>query len=229
MSETVVILVEDEKQIRRFVRAALESEGCQVIEAVTGERGLIEAATRKPDLVILDLGLPDREGVEVLQDLRSWSQVPVIILSARSNEEDKIAALDAGADDYLTKPFGVGELLARVRAQLRRHSLSGEAGQSEIGFGKIRVDRVKRLVMTEEGESIHLTSIEYRLLAYLLAYPGKVLTHRELLREVWGPTHVESAHYLRVYMGNLRKKLERDPARPDFLLTESGLGYRFKP
>ncbi|EQD72701.1 two component transcriptional regulator, winged helix family, partial [mine drainage metagenome] len=205
------------------------SEGCQVIEAVTGERGLIEAATRKPDLVILDLGLPDREGVEVLQDLRSWSQVPVIILSARSNEEDKIAALDAGADDYLTKPFGVGELLARVRAQLRRHSLSGEAGQSEIGFGKIRVDRVKRLVMTEEGESIHLTSIEYRLLAYLLAYPGKVLTHRELLREVWGPTHVESAHYLRVYMGNLRKKLERDPARPDFLLTESGLGYRFKP
>ena len=229
MTETVVILVEDERQIRRFVRSALESEGCQVIEAVTGERGLIEAGTRKPDLVILDLGLPDREGVEVLRDLRSWSQVPVIILSARSNEEDKIAALDAGADDYLTKPFGVGELLARVRAQLRRHSLSGEAGQSEIGFGRIRVDRVKRLVTTQEGESIHLTSIEYRLLAYLLAYPGKVLTHRELLREVWGPTHVESAHYLRVYMGNLRKKLERDPARPDFLLTESGLGYRFKP
>ncbi|WP_297453918.1 two-component system response regulator KdpE [Ferrovum sp.] len=229
MTETVVILVEDERQIRRFVRSALESEGCQVIEAVTGERGLIEAGTRKPDLVILDLGLPDREGVEVLRDLRSWSQVPVIILSARSNEEDKIAALDAGADDYLTKPFGVGELLARVRAQLRRHSLSGEAGQSEIGFGRIRVDRVKRLVTTQEGESIHLTSIEYRLLAYLLAHPGKVLTHRELLREVWGPTHVESAHYLRVYMGNLRKKLERDPARPDFLLTESGLGYRFKP
>ncbi|MBW8068015.1 MAG: two-component system response regulator KdpE [Ferrovum sp.] len=229
MTETVVILVEDERQIRRFVRSALESEGCQVIEAVTGERGLIEAGTRKPDLVILDLGLPDREGVEVLRDLRNWSQVPVIILSARSNEEDKIAALDAGADDYLTKPFGVGELLARVRAQLRRHSLSGETGQSEIGFGRIRVDRVKRLVTTQEGESIHLTSIEYRLLAYLLAHPGKVLTHRELLREVWGPTHVESAHYLRVYMGNLRKKLERDPARPDFLLTESGLGYRFKP
>ncbi len=229
MTETVVILVEDERQIRRFVRSALESEGCEVFEADTVRRGLIEAGTRKPDLVILDLGLPDREGVEVLRDLRSWSQVPVIILSARSNEEDKIAALDAGADDYLTKPFGVGELLARVRAQLRRHSLSGEAGQSEIGFGRIRVDRVKRLVTTQEGESIHLTSIEYRLLAYLLAHPGKVLTHRELLREVWGPTHVESAHYLRVYMGNLRKKLERDPARPDFLLTESGLGYRFKP
>ncbi|WP_297504226.1 response regulator [Ferrovum sp.] len=229
MNEPVVILVEDEKQIRRFVRAALESEDCQVIEAMTGERGLIEAGTRKPDLVILDLGLPDREGGEVLRDLRSWSQVPVIILSARSNEEDKIAALDAGADDYLTKPFGVGELLARVRALLRRHNLSGEAGQSEIGFGRIRVDRVKRLVMSQEGAVIHLTSIEYRLLAYLLAHPGKVLTHRELLREVWGPSHVESAHYLRVYMGNLRKKLERDPARPDFLLTESGLGYRFKP
>ncbi|NDU90577.1 MAG: two-component system response regulator KdpE [Ferrovum sp.] len=229
MNEPVVILVEDEKQIRRFVRAALESEGCQVIEAMTGERGLIEAGTRKPDLVILDLGLPDREGGEVLRDLRSWSQVPVIILSARSNEEDKIATLDAGADDYLTKPFGVGELLARVRALLRRHNLSGEAGQSEIEFGRIRVDRVKRLVMSQEGEVIHLTSIEYRLLAYLLAHPGKVLTHRELLREVWGPSHVESAHYLRVYMGNLRKKLERDPARPDFLLTESGLGYRFKP
>ena len=229
MNEPVVILVEDEKQIRRFVRAALESEDCQVIEAMTGERGLIEAGTRKPDLVILDLGLPDREGGEVLRDLRSWSQVPVIILSARSNEEDKIAALDAGADDYLTKPFGVGELLARVRALLRRHNLSGDAGQSEIGFGRIRVDRVKRLVMSQEGAVIHLTSIEYRLLAYLLAHPGKVLTHRELLREVWGPSHVESAHYLRVYMGNLRKKLERDPARPDFLLTESGLGYRFKP
>ena len=229
MNEPVVILVEDEKQIRRFVRAALESEDCQVIEAMTGERGLIEAGTRKPDLVILDLGLPDREGGEVLRDLRSWSQVPVIILSARSNEEDKIAALDAGADDYLTKPFGVGELLARVRALLRRHNLSGEAGQSEIGFGRIRVDRVKRLVMSQEGAVIHLTSIEYRLLAYLLAHPGKVLTHRELLREVWGPSHVESSHYLRVYMGNLRKKLERDPARPDFLLTESGLGYRFKP
>ena len=229
MNDPVVILVEDEKQIRRFVRVALESEDCQVIEATTGERGLIEAGTRKPDLVILDLGLPDREGGEVLRDLRSWSQVPVIILSARSNEEDKIAALDAGADDYLTKPFGVGELLARVRALLRRHNLSGEAGQSEIGFGRIRVDRVKRLVMSQEGAVIHLTSIEYRLLAYLLAHPGKVLTHRELLREVWGPSHVESAHYLRVYMGNLRKKLERDPARPDFLLTESGLGYRFKP
>ncbi|WP_297462411.1 two-component system response regulator KdpE [Ferrovum sp.] len=229
MNEPVVILVEDEKQIRRFVRAALESEDCQVIEAMTGERGLIEAGTRKPDLVILDLGLPDREGGEVLRDLRSWSQVPVIILSARSNEEDKIAALDAGADDYLTKPFGVGELLARVRALLRRHNLSGDAGQSEIGFGRIRVDRVKRLVMSQEGAVIHLTSIEYRLLAYLLAHPGKVLTHRELLREVWGPSHVESSHYLRVYMGNLRKKLERDPARPDFLLTESGLGYRFKP
>lgn len=226
---TLVVLIEDEKQIRRFVRVALESEGCQVIEAMTGERGLIEAGTRKPDLVILDLGLPDRDGLEVLRDLRGWTQVPVIILSARAHEEDKIRALDWGADDYLTKPFGVGELLARVRAQLRRHHLSGEISQSRISFGQIQVDRVKRLVTTLTGEHIHLTSLEYRLLAYLLAHPGKVLTHRELLREVWGPSHVESPHYLRVYMGNLRKKLEADPARPDFLLTESGLGYRFKP
>lgn len=190
---------------------------------------MIEAATRKPDLIILDLGLPDRDGLEVLRDLRGWSQIPVIVLSARTQEEDKIHALDCGADDYLTKPFGVGELLARVRAQLRRHQLSGDIGQSRISFGHIQVDRAKRLVTTLTGEHIHLTSLEYRLLAYLLAHPGKVLTHRELLREVWGPSHVESPHYLRVYMGNLRKKLEADPARPDFLLTESGLGYRFKP
>ncbi|MDA8417328.1 MAG: two-component system response regulator KdpE [Betaproteobacteria bacterium] len=229
MNESTVVLIEDEKQIRRFVRVALESEGCQVIEAITGERGLIEAATRKPDLIILDLGLPDRDGLEVLRDLRGWSQIPVIVLSARTQEEDKIHALDCGADDYLTKPFGVGELLARVRAQLRRHQLSGDIGQSRISFGHIQVDRAKRLVTTLTGEHIHLTSLEYRLLAYLLAHPGKVLTHRELLREVWGPSHVESPHYLRVYMGNLRKKLEADPARPDFLLTESGLGYRFKP
>jgi Response regulators consisting of a CheY-like receiver domain and a winged-helix DNA-binding domain len=229
MNEFTVVLIEDEKQIRRFVRVALESEGCQVIEAITGERGLIEAATRKPDLIILDLGLPDRDGLEVLRDLRGWSQIPVIVLSARTQEEDKIHALDCGADDYLTKPFGVGELLARVRAQLRRHQLSGDIGQSRISFGHIQVDRAKRLVTTLTGEHIHLTSLEYRLLAYLLAHPGKVLTHRELLREVWGPSHVESPHYLRVYMGNLRKKLEADPARPDFLLTESGLGYRFKP
>lgn len=228
MSEPVVILVEDEKQIRRFVRTALESEGCQVFEAETAARGLTEAGTRKPELVILDLGLPDRDGVEFIRDLRSWSSVPVIVLSARSDEGDKIAALDAGADDYLTKPFGVGELLARVRAQLRRRSFPGEEGGPGVGFGGVRVDLAKRVV-TKGNEEIHLTPIEYRLLAYLLAHPGKVLTHRELLREVWGPSHVESPHYLRVYMGNLRKKLEADAAQPDHLLTESGLGYRFKP
>lgn len=228
MSEPVVILVEDEKQIRRFVRTALESEGCQVFEAETVARGLTEAGTRKPELVILDLGLPDRDGVEFIRDLRSWSSVPVIVLSARSAEQDKVAALDAGADDYLTKPFGVGELLARVRAMLRRRGQQGEGGGPVVEFGEVRMDLVSRIV-TRQGEEVHLTPIEYRLLAYLVANAGKVLTHRQLLREVWGPSHVDSPHYLRVFMGNLRKKLEADPAQPDHLLTESGLGYRFKP
>lgn len=224
----VVILVEDEKQIRRFVRTALESEGCQVFEADCAERGLIEAGTRKPDLVVLDLGLPDRDGVEFIRDLRSWSSVPVIVLSARSEEEAKIAALDAGADDYLTKPFGVGELLARLRAQLRRHGGAANNAGPLYRFGTVAVDMASRIV-TRDGREIHLTPIEYRLLTYLIANAGKVLTHRQLLREVWGPSHVDSPHYLRVYMGNLRKKLENDPAQPNFLLTESGLGYRFKP
>jgi two-component system KDP operon response regulator KdpE len=223
----VVILVEDEKQIRRFVRTALESEGCQVFEAETAGRGLIEAGTRKPDLVILDLGLPDRDGVDFIRDLRGWSSMPVIVLSARTEEQDKIAALDAGADDYLTKPFGVGELLARLRALLRRRGDAGTASHL-VEFGEVRIDMASRVVM-RGGEEIHLTPIEYRLLTYLIANAGKVITHRQLLREVWGPSHVDSPHYLRVYMGNLRKKLERDPAMPDHFLTESGLGYRFKP
>ena len=223
----VVILVEDEKQIRRFVRTALESEGCQVFEADTAGRGLIEAGTRKPDLVILDLGLPDRDGVDFIRDLRGWSSMPVIVLSARTEEQDKIAALDAGADDYLTKPFGVGELLARLRALLRRRGDAGTASHL-VEFGEVRIDLASRVVM-RGGEEIHLTPIEYRLLTYLIANAGKVITHRQLLREVWGPSHVDSPHYLRVYMGNLRKKLERDPAMPDHFLTESGLGYRFKP
>lgn len=224
----VVILVEDEKQIRRFVRTALESEGCQVFEAETATRGLTEAGTRKPDLVILDLGLPDRDGVDFIRDLRSWSSVPVIVLSARSEEQDKIAALDAGADDYLTKPFGVGELLARLRAQFRRRSTGGGNAGHLFEFGETVVDLASRIV-TRGGQEIHLTPIEYRLLTYLIANAGKVITHRQLLREVWGPSHVDSPHYLRVYMGNLRKKLERDPAMPNHFLTESGLGYRFKP
>jgi two-component system KDP operon response regulator KdpE len=225
--QPVVILIEDEKQIRRFVRTALESEGCQVYEAETAARGLVEAGTRKPDLVVLDLGLPDRDGVELIRDLRGWSSVPVIVLSARTDEEDKIAALDAGADDYLAKPFGVGELLARVRALLRRRGVTGESSSSVVNFGEVAVDMANRIV-TRNGEEVHLTPIEYRLLTFLIANSGKVITHRQLLREVWGPSHVESPHYLRVYMGNLRKKLEKDPAQPDHFLTESGLGYRFR-
>lgn len=223
----VVIVVEDEKQIRRFVRAALEGEGCHVFEAETARQGLVEAGTRKPDLVILDLGLPDRDGVEFIRDLRGWSELPVIVLSARTAEEDKIAALDAGADDYLTKPFGIGELLARVRAALRRRAKAGgdEAGAAQVEFGTVRLDLANRLI-ERDGQPLHLTPIEYRLLTVLVRNAGKVLTHRQILREVWGPSHVESSHYLRIYMGHLRQKLELDPTQPQHILTETGVGYR---
>ncbi|MEN6585358.1 MAG: two-component system response regulator KdpE [Sulfuricella sp.] len=220
-----VIIVEDEKQIRRFVRDALETEGFHVFEAETVRQGLVEAGTRKPDLVILDLGLPDRDGIEFIRDLRSWSEVPLIVLSARTNETDKIAALDAGADDYLTKPFGVGELLARVRVALRRREKTGEAGASDVEFGSVRIDLLNRSVK-RDGQTIHLTPIEYRLLTLLVRNAGKVLTHRQILREVWGPSHVESSHYLRIYMGQLRHKLEDNPAQPRWLQTEAGVGYR---
>lgn len=220
-----VVVVEDEKQIRRFVRAALEDEGCYVFEAEGGKQGLVEAGTRKPDLVILDLGLPDLDGVDFIRRLRDWSAVPVLILSARSTENDKIVALDAGADDYLTKPFGVGELLARLRALLRRHG-KGEHGPV-VDFDDVRIDLARRAV-TRGGETVHLTQIEYRLLALMIANAGKVLTHRHLLREVWGPSYVESSHYLRIYVGRLRQKLEADPAQPRHFLTETGVGYRFQ-
>jgi len=222
----VVVVVEDEAQIRHFVKMALESEGCQVFEAESGKRGLIDSGTRRPDLVILDLGLPDRDGIEVIRELRTWSDVPIIVLSARTAEAGKIAALDAGADDYLTKPFGAGELLARVRAQLRRQFRSGTAGQSVYEFGAIRLDLGKRMAW-RNGEPLHLTPIEYRLLAFLVAHPDCVLTHRQLLKGVWGPSHVDDTHYVRIYMGHLRRKIEADPARPAHLLTESGVGYRF--
>jgi len=221
-----VVLIEDEKQIRRFVRQALESEGLAVHEAEDVDRGLIEAATRQPDLVILDLGLPGRDGLEFIRDFRAWSEMPILVLSARAEEKAKIAALDAGADDYLTKPFGVGELLARVRANLRRRARLGGAGPTTHEFGQVSVDLAARLVQ-RAGAPVHLTPIEFRLLAHLLANAGKVLTHRQILREVWGPGYAESSHSLRVYMSQLRRKLEEDPARPRHFLTETAIGYRF--
>ena len=223
----IVILVEDERQIRRFVRTALEAEGWSVHEAETFRQGLTDAATRRPDLIILDLGLPDGDGVEFLRDLRGWSKVPVIVLSARVGEQDKITALDAGADDYLTKPFGVGELLARVRASSRRRLQAGadEGPGSTFEFGDVKVDLSLRTVH-KGGAAIHLTPIEYRLLGLLIANAGKVLTHRQILREVWGPAHSEDGHYVRVYMGHLRQKLEHDPAQPKHILTETAIGYR---
>jgi two-component system KDP operon response regulator KdpE len=222
----VAILVEDERQIRRFVRTALEAEGWSVYETGTMYQGLTDAGTRKPDLVILDLGLPDEDGMEFLRSLRGWSNVPVIVLSARVSEEDKIAALDAGADDYLTKPFGVGELLARVRAATRRRADSaGTAAGSLFTFGDVKVDLSLRIV--HKGEHVvHLTPIEYRLLILLVTNSGKVLTHRQILREVWGPSHAEHGHYVRVYMGHLRQKLEDDPAQPRHIVTETAVGYR---
>ncbi|KHT13231.1 two-component system response regulator KdpE [Pectobacterium carotovorum] len=225
--QATILIVEDEKEIRRFVRQALESEGCRVFDAETMQRGLLEAATRKPDLIILDLGLPDGNGIDYIRDLRQWSSLPVIVLSARTDEQDKIDALDAGADDYLTKPFGIGELLARLRVALRRHS-NTQQETPLVSFGNITVDLLNRQV-NREGQELHLTPIEFRLLATLLASPGKVLTQRQLLTQVWGPNAVEHSHYLRIYMGHLRQKLESDPARPRHLLTETAIGYRFMP
>jgi two-component system KDP operon response regulator KdpE len=227
MTQAVALLVEDDALIRRFVRASLESQDCKVVEADSIARGLIEAGTRKPDLIILDLGLPDGEGHLFVTELRHWSQVPVLVLSARSAEDEKIRALDAGADDYLVKPFSVGELQARVRALLRRSRPGMRDEEPVVRFGQIEADLVRRQVL-RQGQAVHLTPIEYRLLCALLANEGKVLTHRHLLRDVWGPNAVESNHYLRVYVGHLRHKLEDDPAQPRHILTETGVGYRFQ-
>jgi two-component system KDP operon response regulator KdpE len=223
-----ILIVEDEADIRRFVRMTLESEGHVVHEADGVKRGLIDAGTRRPDLVVLDLGLPDGDGVELIRDLRQWSAMPVIVLSARSGEEDKIAALDAGADDYLVKPFGAGELMARVRAQLRRHRQQTASGEPLICFGDVRVDLTARTV-ERAGEGLHLTPIEYRLLTHLASQPNRVITHQQLLKTVWGPGHAADTHYVRVHMGNLRKKIEHDASMPRHLVTEAGIGYRFVP
>ncbi len=224
--QPTALIVEDEPNIRRFVRQALEAEGWLVHETGTLRQGLIDAGTRRPDLVILDLGLPDGDGQDFLQDLRAWSAVPVIVLSARTAEDDKIAALDLGADDYLSKPFGVGELMARVRVALRRSQSRASEQQAPVfRFGEVEVDLAARRVR-RGGEDVHLTPIEYRLLSHLIGNAGKVLTHRQLLKAVWGPAHVEQNHYLRVYMGNLRQKLEAEPASPKYLLTETAVGYR---
>ncbi|RSZ32227.1 MULTISPECIES: two-component system response regulator KdpE [unclassified Variovorax] len=229
MPSPTAIVIEDEPQIRRFVRGALEAEGWAVHEAGTLREGLTAAGTRQPDLLVLDLGLPDGDGVSLIRDVRGWSAVPIIVLSARTDEADKIAALDAGADDYLTKPFGTGELLARVRANLRRPRATGgtvdEAPEALFRFGEIELDRTARLVH-RAGVEVHLTPTEYRLLSVLVANAGRVLTQRQLLREVWGPSYSEHSHYLRIYMGHLRQKLEDDPAQPRHLLTETAVGYR---
>ncbi len=221
-----VVIIEDEPQIRRFLRASLTSNGFRLIEAETGQDGLREVATRQPDLVILDLGLPDVDGVEVLRRIREWSGVPTIILSARGQEHDKIAALDAGADDYVSKPFAMGELLARIRVALRHAARVGSEGDESVYVvGDLRVDLARHQVAVG-GKDVHLTPIEFRLLATLAKHAGKVLTQKQLLTEVWGPSQVDQAHYLRVYAAQLRRKLEADPAQPRYLLTEPGVGYR---
>jgi two-component system, OmpR family, KDP operon response regulator KdpE len=219
-----ILIVDDEVQIRRLLRLTLESAGYGVREAATAALGLNEAAVRRPDAIVLDLSLPDLGGLEVLRRLREWTQLPVLILSVRGEETDKIAALDAGADDYLTKPFGGGELLARLRVLLRRAQPAAEP--SIVQFGDVAVDFTKRSV-TRAGADLHLTAKEYALLRLLLQHRGKVLTHRQLLRDVWGPTHETDTHYLRVHMANLRRKVEPAPDQPRFLRTESGIGYRF--
>jgi len=223
-----ILVIEDEPQIRRFLRAALSANGYRLIEATTAQEGLIQAATCQPDLVILDLGLPDLDGLEVTRRLREWATIPIIVLSARGQESDKIAALDAGADDYVTKPFGIGELLARMRVALR-HAMraSREPDSAVFVVGDLQVDMAQRRVSVADQE-IHLTPIEYRLLTTLVHYAGKVVTHRQLLQEVWGPGYANATHYLRVYMGQLRHKLEANPARPRYLMTEPGVGYRLK-
>ncbi len=226
--EVTVLLIEDEPEIRRFLRTTLPAHGFRLYEAATGKDGLTEAQARNPDLILLDLGLPDLEGSEVIRQVREWTATPIIVLSARDQEQVKVAALDLGADDYVTKPFGVDELLARMRAALRHASRSAaDVGEPVFTLGDLKVDLGRRQVFVSAKE-IHLTPIEYKLLTTLIRYAGKVMTHRQLLKEVWGPLHVEEGHYLRVYMRQLRNKLEKNPAHPRYLVTELGVGYRLR-
>jgi two-component system KDP operon response regulator KdpE len=219
-----VLIVEDESEIRRFLRVSFGAEGYRVVESVTGRRGSIDAGTHKPDLAIVDLGLPDIDGIEVIRRVRTWSPMPIIVLSARVQERAKIEALDAGADDYVTKPFGIGELLARVRAALR-HAVRAASGTSVLRFGAAVVD-LERRTASRNGADVRLTPVEFRLLATLAKHLGMVVTHRRLLTEVWGPAHAGDTHYLRIYMKQLREKLEEDPVRPRHFVTETGVGYR---
>ena len=226
--EPVIVVIEDDPPIRRFLRTSLSTQGFIVHEAESGKQGIVEAGVRKPDLLILDLGLPDMNGVDVIKVVRSWSEIPIIILSARNGEQQKIDALDAGADDYLTKPFGFGELLARIRVALRHVNRACEQAQSEVfQTANLQMDLLNRIVKIDNQE-VHLTPIQYRLLSVLVKHAGKVLTHQQILKEVWGPSYKENSHYLRIYMSQLRQKLEADPTQPKFLLTESGVGYRLK-
>jgi len=218
-----VVVIEDEPPIQRFLRVSLMAHGYEVIEAGSGAEGLRQATAHRPDAVILDLGLPDMDGMEIIRLIREWSSLPIIVLSARGQEHDKVAALDAGADDYLTKPFGVGELLARLRVGLRHAAPIPE--EPVFSAGSLRLDLASRQLYVS-GKEVRLTPLEYRLLSTLVRHAGKVVTHRQLLKEVWGPDCVQETHYLRVYMGHLRHKIEADPARPRILLTEPGVGYR---
>ena len=228
VASPIIVVIEDDPAIRLFLRKGLDAHGFKVFEAELGRQGIVEAGIRKPDLIILDLGLPDMEGVAVIKAIREWSAMPIIILSARSAEQHKIEALDAGADDYLTKPFGLGELLARIRVEMRHSVSSPEQEQSGIFMtGAMKVDLLKRQVVVGDRD-VHLTPIQYRLLSVLIKNAGKVLTHQYILKEVWGPSYRDNSHYLRIYMSQLRQKLETDPTQPQYLLTESGVGYRLK-
>jgi len=222
----VIILIEDEPEIRRFLRATLSSHGYRLFEAVNAKEGLQAAETRQPDLIILDLGLPDLDGLEVIRQLREWTQVPILVLSARGQEADKVTALDAGADDYVSKPFGVGELLARMRVSLRRAERMGRGGDEQVfTANELQIDLAHRRVLVK-GQDVHLTPIEYRLLTTLARHAGKVLTRNQLLKEVWGRAYTDQAHYLHVYMAHLRRKIEANPAQPRYIQTEPGVGYR---